>query len=136
MKDNKHASHEQIKKEMMGHNRLQENPELKEAFKKLHKLCDDTKAINDAKKEIVASLKEKFSLAGNVVRRELQMQRMEKAARVQLEESLRDIKIMVGTQLVLDLHKVDSEGKEKNDPVAAAKEEAAKNPKKDLKAVK
>jgi hypothetical protein len=149
-----HASNEQIKKEWaaqasskeiadatkagkegIGHNsNPQVNPELQAAFREIHKHMDSRKAINDEIRGAIAIIKEKFGLPVGVVRRELALQRMDEAARAQLEQGLNDAKIMLGIDLFNWQEKIETENSDIEDPLAAAKAEQDTNKK--LKTVK
>ena len=106
------------------------NTHLKDIFTKYMDLEEETKVLNQAKRELRSQAKDQFQVPSSVFMHEIRLKKMDSDVRQQFEAEHFDLKDMLGIQLSFDIitneKKVDP--KKKNDPkkAAAAKVAATK----------
>lgn len=126
--NNKHASHEEVKKEMLGHNKDPRlNPDMVEEYNKLHLLADNRKAINDEIREIFANMKEKYNFPTSALREVFNEERKDKATVAQKESAKKDVRVCLGIDLFKWAESEELDGSDAADPIQAAADEDKKN---------
>jgi uncharacterized protein (UPF0335 family) len=124
------ASHDKVVEQMEKANLRtgKVNSQLKEIFAKYMDLEEETKVLNQAKRELRAQAKDQFQVPSSVFSHEIRLKKMDKDVRQQFEAEHHDLKLMLGIQLSLDVISNDKpKDVKKKDPAQAAAKAAAAN---------